>query len=72
MLRLWFPVSLLLLVLALCVGACGVDFSPDDFCFKCATTEDCGDGYVCVHEDGVGFCVPEDDAHRASSPCYAQ
>ena len=72
MLRLSLPVALLVLLLALCAGSCGVDFSPDDFCLKCTTAEDCGAGYVCEHEDGVGFCVPEAEADRAASPCYAQ
>ncbi len=63
--------ALLLLPLGLAVGSCGVAFESDDFCYKCSTHEDCGEGYECKDQSGTRFCVPKDDAAKASSPCYA-
>ena len=59
----------LVLLLGLLGAACGVDFEPDDFCYRCSRDEDCGEGFVCEHDGPTGFCVPSDPTERAKSPC---
>ena len=49
--------------------ACGVDFDPDRFCWKCSQDANCGDGYVCQVEGPIGHCVPDELADDESSPC---
>jgi len=61
----------LLPILLLGIGgaSCGVDYDPADFCFRCAEDTDCGDGFVCEAGGKVAYCIPEDPAEAAKSPC---
>ena len=59
-------------LLALTLLSCGVEFEPEQFCFKCVDASDCGDGYRCEPGDGagrVGWCQPVDPAEAAKSAC---
>lgn len=58
-----------LLMAATGVASCGVEFEPDNFCWKCASDDDCGDGWSCSMEGAVGHCVEDDAAADDVGPC---
>ncbi len=50
-------------------AACGVDFDPDKFCWKCTEDSDCGAEYACRVEGKIGRCVPADLSEDERTPC---
>ena len=58
-----------LVAVAISPVACGVEFEPDLFCWKCEMDAECGSDFVCRKEGQIGHCVPDDLKPGDRTPC---